>query len=284
MQRTYQVNGQNVAYDNDAHAWFSAFLPRILAQSGVNAGPRVARWRAQGGVQNVLRNIEAIGSSGAMRAHYEALLSSRLSDDELENVFRSVTENMRGSSGDLRGVLSRLAPVVRVSKRNAPALENALNAIASSGDKSAVLMLFGETSDHDVLALVMRVAETVASSGDKTRVLQSLAARYLTSNDAALENAWFDVARDVPSSGDLRRALQTAVTLNPRTGNVTRQIISASNSVASSGDRSAVLISLVNSGAVNTRELRDAFMRAAEGVPSDGDRGRVLMAAVRAGQ
>ena len=42
---------------------------------------------------------------------------------------------------------------------------------------------------------------------------------------------------------------------------------------------SEVLIALVSSGAVNTKELRDAFFNATADVASEGDRGRVLQAA-----
>jgi hypothetical protein len=64
-----------------------------------------------------------------------------------------------------------------------------------------------------------------------------------------------------------------------RSAEITRFIIQSSRGISSSGDMSQVLIALVGSGAVNTKELRDAFFNAASAVGSEGDRSRVLQAA-----
>jgi hypothetical protein len=49
--------------------------------------------------------------------------------------------------------------------------------------------------------------------------------------------------------------------------------------MASSGDRANVLIYLAGANVLSTRELRDAFTKAAMALPSDGDRANVLAAA-----
>ena len=51
--------------------------------------------------------------------------------------------------------------------------------------------------------------------------------------------------------------------------------------MASSGDRANVLISLTTHDLLSTQEVRDAFTRAAMALPSDGDRANVLAAAAR---
>ena len=77
----------------------------------------------------------------------------------------------------------------------------------------------------------------------------------------------------------MRNTLMLAIPYAARSADVTRHIIRAARLVPSSGDRSQVLIALVSSGVVTTRELRDAFMTATAEVESDGDRLRVLQAA-----
>lgn len=280
--RSFQVDGRNAGYDADAQRWFADFLPRILAEAGTNVEPRIARWRSQGDVENVLSRIAEIGSSGSRRTHYVALLDGgRLSNDEHERVIRGVSMNLRESSGDLRAVLTRAAPGFRVSRASIAALEDALANMPSSGDKRAVAQLYGETGNRDMLLAMMRVAQTIPSSGDNARLLQALAPRYLSDKDRRLQNAFFGVARTIPSSGDARRVLQTAVSYAPASPDVAMAIIEASRSIPSSGDRSALLISLVRSGGVQGKELRDAFFAAAAEIPSDGDRSRVLLAATR---
>jgi beta-lactamase regulating signal transducer with metallopeptidase domain len=279
IQRAYRLNGRSADYDDSARRWFAGYLPSVLMEAGVNVKPRVARWREQGGVDNVLARIATMKSSGAKRSHYEALLDGdKLTADEMEKVVRSASANI-SSSGDMRAILTRAAPGVRISKGNIPAFERALVSMPSSGDKAAVLQIYGQTDDRDMLLTVMRVSEGVASSGDRTRLYQVLAPRYLAKGDRALVSSWFGHVKQMPSSGDLRNALMIAMPYGAGSPDIARGIIDGARSIPSSGDKSRVLIAMINSGALTTKELRDAFFNAVEEIPSEGDRGRVLSAA-----
>jgi beta-lactamase regulating signal transducer with metallopeptidase domain len=279
IQRAYRLNGRSTDYDDSARRWFASYLPSVLMEAGINVKPRVAQWRAQGGVNNVLARIATMTSSGAKRAHYEALLDGeKLSADELDRVVRSASENL-SSSGDMRAILTRAAPSVRLSRQSASSFEKALMAMPSSGDRSAVLQIYGQTDDRDMLLTVMRAAEGIASSGDRSRLLQVLAPRYLAKGDRVLVSSWFDRAKQIPSSGDLRNVLMIAMPYAAGSADVARSIIETARIIPSSGDRSKVLISMVSSGALTTKELRDAFFNAVSEIPSEGDRGRVLSAA-----
>jgi hypothetical protein len=281
LLRLYRRNGVASEYDSDARRWLAGFLPVVLMDAGINVAPRVARWRSQGGVDNVLAHIGTMNSSGAKRAHYEQLMTGeRLSDTDLDKVVRHAGRNIQ-SSGDLRAVLERAAPSQGGGMRSASALEEAVMHIASSGDRTAVLERYGQTSDREMLLSVMRAARTIPSSGDKSNLLEQLAARYLSNNDRDLNTAFFQAAMTVQSSGDLRNVLDSAMPYVGKSGDQALMLIEASRSIASSGDRSEVLISLVNTGVVTTSRVRDAFLDAAGSVASNGDRSRVLEAAGR---
>ena len=277
----YRHNGANAAYDTDARRWLAAFLPGLLMESGVNVGPRVARWRAHGGVDNVLAHIGEMSSSGAKRAHYEQLMSGeRLTNAELDKVVRHAGRNIE-SSGDLRAVLERAAPSPGAGMRSASALESAASNIASSGDRTAVLERYAQTDDRSMLLAVMRVARTIESSGDLANLLRTVVSRYLAGNDHDLSLAYFTTAATISSSGDLRNVLDGAL---PYVGKSTEQalmLISASNSIVSSGDLAEVLIGLVNAGGLTTPKVREAFLDAAAAVASSEDRSRVLESAAR---
>jgi hypothetical protein len=252
----------------------------VLMDAGVNVAPRVARWRSEGGVDNVLAQIAKMTSTGAMRSHYQALLDDHnLSATDLDKVVRSASTTMKGSSGDLRAVLTTAAPKARLSKQGMTALEHALASMGSSGDKSAVLQTYGQTDDRDMLLMVMRASESIGSSGDRARLHQALAARYLANADNTLHGTWFEHAVQIASSGDLRNTLMIAVPYTAGSTDNAHRLIEATRSIASSGDRSAVLISLVWSHAITTKELRDAFYNVASEIPSEGDRSRVLQSA-----
>ena len=278
---SYRRNGSSAPYDDEARRWFGGFLPTVLMEAGINVGPRVALWRAQGGADFVLSRIGTMSSSGSKRSHYEALIEAeRLSNGDLDRIVRHAGRNL-SSSGDLRSVLLKAAPTRGGGIRSGSALEDAIVNMASSGDKTAVLEAYGQTTDKEMLMSVMRVARTIQSSGDKARLLQELAQRYLSGNDRDLYSAYYQTALTIPSSGDLRNTLEMAIPYAAQSAEQTLLLIDATKSIASSGDRSNVLISLVQTGAVKTKEARDAFFAVTASVPSDGDRSRVLQAAVR---
>ena len=280
VTRAYRHNGQSATYDADARRWLAGFLPSVLMDAGVNVGPRVARWRAEGGVDNVLAQIARITSSGAKRYHYQALLEKDdLSGEELDKVVRSASTSMKGSSGDLRAILTRAAPKARLTRQSVSALELALVSMGSSGDKAAVLQAYGSTGDRDMLLMVMRVSESIGSSGDRARLHQVLAPRYLPNDDKTLHGSWFEHAVQIPSSGDLRNTLMIAVPYAASSTDLAQRLIEASRAIASSGDRAAVMISLVSSHAVTTAALRDEFYNAASEIASSGDKARVLQVA-----
>jgi beta-lactamase regulating signal transducer with metallopeptidase domain len=279
----YRFDGAAAPYDDGARRWLAGFLPQVLREGAVNVGPRVARWRAEGGVEHVLSMIGTIHSSGAKRAHYDVLLDDRLSSDDLDRVVRQAGRDLKGSSGDLRAILEKAAPGVRNGKgaRSPSALEAAVMAIPSSGDRTAVLQAYGQSTDREMLLSVMRMAETIPSSGDKAMLLSVLAPQYLAGKDDALREAFFRTLSTVPSSGDIRSVLSGAVMGYAASSNeVALAVAQATSDVASSGDRAAVLVQLADIGALRTSAVRDAYMRAAQNLAS-GDMSTVLQAAAR---
>lgn len=277
----YRRNGVASEFDNDARRWLAGFLPSVLMEAGVNVGPRVARWRSRGGVDNVLLHITDMNSSGARRAHYEQLMAGeRLPNADLDRVVRHAGRNI-ASSGDLRAILERAAPPQGGGGRSGSALEEAVMHIASSGDRTAVLERYGQTTDRQMLLAIMRVARTIPSSGDKSSLMQQLASAYLTSTDRDLNASFFQTAMTVPSSGDLRNVLSAAIPYAGRSAAQALMLIEASRSIASSGDRSDVLIALVNTGVTRTALVREALFDVTSSVASSGDRNRVLEAAAR---
>jgi hypothetical protein len=142
-----------------------------------------------------------------------------------------------------------------------------------------VLQVYGQSTDRDMLLSVMKMAETVPSSGDKASLLSVLAPNYLSRNDDALREAFFRTLATVPSSGDMRSVLSGSA-MGYAAGNekVAHNLAVAAADVPSSGDRAAVLVKLAETGGLRSTRVRDAYMRAAQGLGS-GDAVRVLQAA-----
>ena len=147
----------------------------------------------------------------------------------------------------MRSILSKAAPSLRQQSSSARMLGEAFAAIASSGDRTAVLQAYGATDNRDVLLAVIRAAKTVPSSGDRSGLLTQLAPRYLGGTDTELRDEYFDAANGIPSSGDLRGVLIVATGYASRSEGHTRAILESARKVVSSGDRASVMIRLAES-------------------------------------
>ena len=316
---TATLDGRTVPFDGAMQAWFAGFLPQVLREAGINVPERVARLRAQGGVPAVLKEISQIRSSSAKTAHYQALLKGPpMSPGDAERVTIQAGEELVGSSGDLSSVIQKLPPS---SMRSAPArraVATALSRINSSGDKANTLEVLAPTADPDLLILLAQAAAELPSSGDKANFLIATAAEYLTPASGELRNAYFHTTSTLQSSGDMANVLMAAMPYGHATPQIAMQVIEISKGLASSGDAANVLISLVSqrvlkpgdtratiaaiqrtltmqssgdranvliaiAGAnlLTTREVKDAFTKAALALPSEGDRANALASAAK---
>src|SRR5215208_1314128 len=241
------MNGRTVPFDAQMQSWLSGILPEILREAAINTPERVARIRSQSGVSGVLKMISQMRSTGAKRAHYEALLKgTALSAAEAEKVATQAPKDLAGSSGDLSAVLQKLPHSVMQSLGARNALADALERIPSSGDRTNTLQVLAPNADPDLLILLAKAAETLPSSGDKANFLMATAAEYLTPANASVRSAYFRTARTVQSSGDMANVLISAIPYGHANPQVTSQVVEGSKDVTSSGDAANVLMSLIS--------------------------------------
>jgi len=320
LNYTALMNGRTVPFDAGMQQWLEQLLPSVLREIPVNVPERVARFRAQGGVPAVLQEIGRIRSSGAKRAHYEELIKNgpALSDADMEKIINQVSRDLT-SSGDLSSVLQMLPRRALQSPGARRGLADALTRIQSSGDKASTLTTLAPTADPQLLLLLAQAAEQLPSSGDQANYLLSTASEYLTPGNEALRNAYFHAASTLKSSGDMANVLISAVPYSHANQQIASLIVEGSKGLASSGDTQNVLLSLISQRALKagnnaailaaiqrtmtmgssgdranvlmsiaqanlltTKELTDAFTRAALALPSEGDRQNVLTVAAKA--
>ena len=319
LSYTATLDGRTVPFDGAMQAWFTGFLPQVLREAAINVPERVARLRSQGGVPAVLKEISQIRSSAAKRAHYEALLKGPpMSAEDAEKVTIQAGQELVGSSGDLSAIIQKLPRTSMHSPTARRAVATALSRIQSSGDKANTLQILAPTADQELLLILAEAAEQLPSSGDKANFLTATAAEYLTPNVPSLRNAFFHATSTLQSSGDMANVLLAATpyghadpqialqvvetskrltssgdaanvlmalasqrVLKPGTEPATRAAIQRTLTMESSGDRANVLMSIAAAGLLTTRDLKDAFIKAAMALPSDGDRANVLASAAR---
>ena len=161
------------------------------------------------------------------------------------------------------------------------ALEDSLMSIPSSMQRASATRRAAQTDDRATLLMVMRVARTIPSSEDRSRLLEAVAPRYLSRGERPLVDAFFRTARTVPSSEELRDLMIDVVPYAAKSDDIANAIIEVARIVPSSPDRSDVLTALVQSGAIRTSEARENFADALRDVPSEQDRQRVARAAAK---
>lgn len=279
VSRRFFRDGRETEPDASDRAWIQRAILYPIRESGRNAPRRVARIYRSGGVSAVLAEIREIGSSGAKRAYYDALLRQPgLGASETARVLADAGERIP-SSGDKRAVLAS------VLERGTPppvvlaALLRAANTIPSSGDRSALLADVAERdalADPSVRDAFFTAAGGIPSSGDKSRVLTAVLAHPGVRREAVASA--LRLADGIPSSGDRASVLIDAVERDALAdASVRESFFAAANGIPSSGDKSRVLIAVLTRSGVGRDAVADA-LRAADGIPSSSDRARVLMA------
>ena len=161
------------------------------------------------------------------------------------------------------------------------ALEDSLLSIPSSSQRARAVRSYAQTDDRATLLSAMRIARTIPSSEDKSRLLETLAPRYLGSGDRALYTSFFRVARTVPSSEELRDLLIDVVPFAAKSDELAIAVLDLARVVPSSPDRSDVLTALVEGGAVRSNDVRESFADVLQTIPAEQDRQRVARAAMK---
>jgi hypothetical protein len=311
LTRSYSVGWSTKPMDDEGRAWLAHTLPQVIRDSGIGAGPRVARILRQSGPQAVLTEIGRIHSDGSKRAYLEQLFSqTTLKTPDLKDAARQI----RSISSD--GDKAQVIITVDANYFNSDVrsyLFDAAESISSDGDKRRVLsdIVKKDGGNIETLARAARVARHISSDGDKAEVLIEMAEPYRPAG--GVDMAYFDTANSISSDGDHARVLSKMLISHGNEQNtLTRALVSAqrissdgdkarvlkeavasygedasvrkaffdaanSNSaqrISSAGDKARILIELAGK---NVEPAREAFFAAANTINSDGDRSRVLM-------
>jgi hypothetical protein len=149
LTKTYSVGRTSKPLDDEGRAWLGRFLPQLIRDTGIGAGPRVARILRQGGPPAVIAEIGLIHSDGSRRIYLEQLFSQATLN----------AEQLKDSAKLIRG-------------------------ISSDGDKAQVLITVDQTYfAGDLRPYLFDAAESISSDGDKRRVLSDIVKKDAGNNE-----------------------------------------------------------------------------------------------------
>jgi beta-lactamase regulating signal transducer with metallopeptidase domain len=274
LTRSYSVGWSTRPMDDQARAWLADTLPQVIRDSGIAAGPRVARFLRQGGPQAVLTEIGRIHSDGSKRVYLEQLFSqATLNPSALKDAARLIRSI--SSDGDKAQVVSTVDANYFASDLRSY-LFDAAESISSDGDKRRVLsdVVKKDGGSLETLARAAKAARHISSDGDKAEVLIEMAGPYRPGG--GVDMAYFDAANSISSDGDHARVLSKMLASHGDDVNtLTRTLLSAQR-ISSDGDKARVLKEAVAAYREDT-SVRQAFFDAANSISSDGDHQQVLV-------
>jgi len=277
LTKTYSVGSTVKPLDSDGQAWLQTLLPQMIRDSGVGAGPRVARILRQGGPPAVISEIRLIHSDGSKRNYLEQLISqATLNTEQL----REAAKLIRGisSDGDKAQVLIDVDEKYFSSELR-PEFFEAVESISSDGDKRRVLsdILKKDAGSTDTLFSVARAAKHISSDGDKAEVLIEMASSYR--ENGGIGAAYFEAVKSISSDGDHARVLLAVLAAHGDDRDTVASVLGSAEKISSDGDKARVLKEAA--GRYSDDDIiRKAFISAANSISSDGDHQQVLLALI----
>ncbi|HEX4320820.1 MAG TPA: M56 family metallopeptidase [Acidobacteriaceae bacterium] len=277
LTKTYSVGWSAKPLDSEGRVWLEHLLPQMIRDSGIGAGPRVARILRQGGPQAVITEIELIHSDGSKRVYVEQLFSqATLNTEQMKEAARLI----RGisSDGDKAQVLVTVDGKYFTGDLR-PNLFEAVESIGSDGDKRRVLsdILKKDAGSADTLLSVARTAKHISSDGDKAEVMIEMAEPYHPNDGLGM--AYFDAVKSISSDGDHARVLLTLLAAHGDDRDTLARVLQSAGKISSDGDKARVLKEAVARYSDDAL-IRKAFFDAANSISSDGDHQQVLVALV----
>jgi beta-lactamase regulating signal transducer with metallopeptidase domain len=277
LTKTYSVGRTSKPLDDEGRAWLGRLLPQVIRDTGIGAGPRVARILRQGGPPAVIAEIELIHSDGSRRIYLEQLFSqATLNTEQLKESAKLIRKI--SSDGDKAHV------VITVDERYftgdlRPYLFDAAESINSDGDKRRVLsdIVKKDAGNTESLVRATRTARHISSDGDKAEVLVEIADPYRGSDE--LHMVYFEAVNSISSDGDHARVLSKLLERHGDDSDTVARVLRSAEKLSSDGDKARVLREAVSSYR-DDQAVRKAFFDAANSISSDGDHQQVLVTLV----
>lgn len=298
IRRQFTHDGKELAPGPETREWLAEVLPRVLRQTGLDAGPRVGRLLAAGGSGAVVAEIERIESDSVQRIYVDELLSHTSPSPEEARRLAVVAEGM-GSSSNLERVVEQLVDQhpkdqalteqlieaigeirsssgrVRLSdficsqrdigESAALKLAELLAEVSSSSEKANGLTTLSEAGPQteDVKMALLNAAATIRSSSEAARAIVAILGSSKLEKKVAIRAA--EVCGSIRSSSERARALHLLVTEMPLDSEVLQALLDATRNISTSS-QDQVLSSLLRRD-FSASQLRTILQFVSEEIP-----------------
>jgi beta-lactamase regulating signal transducer with metallopeptidase domain len=273
----YSLNGKRTAFDAKARAWFTQGITNLVRGTGFAADERVDYLLKSGGVNAVLKEVEAMRSDYVQRQYLRRVIAkTTLSGEVLENVINTATRSL-SSDYEMAEFLTDVAKKYDFNETARKSFIAATNTLQSDYEHrralSAVLSK-GGLATEDVVA-VLNSLVSMDSDYEKAELLIGIATRYKL--DPRMRQPYLAAASKIDSDYEKGRVLKTLLKNNTLGGAELSEVLESLVTMDSDYEKSQVLQMIAGSD-MSDANLQQTYLKLASNIRSDYELRQSLMA------
>lgn len=270
----WQVDGRQRTFDAAARSWLDERVLLLLRQTGLDADQRVARLLDDGGPEALLTEVEAVDNDRVESLYLSAALRrGGLTPSQEARLLRQGARLVT-SDADLTDLLE-VAARPAASEPTLLAVAEAARSVRSDGDRCRALRAgLAVAATPATVAALLDAAAGVRSDGDLSSLLVATVGS-LDLTDAEVRRAFAGAVGSVASDGDRSRVLTALATRDDLPPPALALLLDAAAGIGSDGDRASLLVFVARRHEL-AGELRAAYLQAFRGIASEADRQRAL--------
>ncbi len=274
IKRSYSINGQSSAFDDDARNWLANILNQTVRLGGYDAKARVQKLLKQSGPRGVLAEIPQLNSDYVKRIYFNELFAQgQLDADSARQALRSAGTEL-SSDYEKAELLVKMSDSYLVNDEMRTIYIEGVNTIQSDYERGrtlSALLKKGELS-KDSLMFAIKSAGNIKSDYERAQLLIKIANEFAL--DQAAQTAYLDAVASIQSDYEKGRVLSALLKKEPGKDTLLFTLKSAST-ISSDYEKAQLLLRVAHSGS-NDEAVRTALIEAARTIGSEYERGRVL--------
>lgn len=276
IKRSYSINRQPSAFDDDARKWLANILNQTVRLGGYDAKARVQKLLKQSGPRGVLAEIPQLNSDYVKRIYFNELFAQgQLDADSARQALRLAGTEL-SSDYEKAELLVKMSDSYLVNDEMRTIYIEGVNTIQSDYERGrtlSALLKKGELSKDNVM-FAIKSAGNIKSDYERAQLLIKIANGFAL--DQAAQTAYLDAVASIQSDYEKGRVLSALLKKEPGKETLLFTLKSAST-ISSDYEKAQLLLRVAHSGS-NDDAVRTALIEAARTIGSEYERGRVLSA------
>jgi bla regulator protein blaR1 len=276
IKRSYSINGQASAFDDDARRWLAKILDQTVRLGGYDAKARVQKLLKQSGPRGVLAEIPQLKTDYVKRIYFNELFAQGQLDADSARQALRLAGTQLSSDYEKAQLLVKMSDTYLTSDEMRGIYIEAVNTIQSDYERGralSALLKKGELSKSGLL-FAIKSAGNIKSDYERAQLLIRIANAY--DLDQTAQTAYVDAITSIDSDYEKGRVLSALLKKAP--GKETLLFALKSASTISSDYEKAQLPLRVARSSSTDETVRNALIEAARTIGSEYERGRVLSA------